>query len=79
MAKPKVEQRELGKNPPTLEMYLERRGIRPNSTFGDYQDYIEEQQKKLPTKLVRPEAVPVEGSIHLALGRILRVKDCDKL
>jgi hypothetical protein len=53
----------------TLEAFLEKRGIKPDVKFGDYQNYIEEQQELRPTRLVRGDAVPAEGSIHLALGR----------
>lgn len=55
--------------PMTLEAFLEKRGIKPDAKFGDYQNYIEEQQEILPTRIVRGDAVPAEGSIHLALGR----------
>ena len=59
--------------PPTVQEVLAERGVHPSQQFGDYQDYIEQQQEKLPTKLVREERVPVEGSVHLSLGRLIRV------
>lgn len=54
----------------TLEEYLEEHGIKKSTGFDDFQDYIEAQQEKVPTRVVRPSSVPVEGSMHLALGRI---------
>ncbi len=54
-----------------LDEYLRGRGIVPDSKFADYQDYIEDQQLKVPTEVVYGDRVPVEGSVHLAMGRVI--------
>ncbi len=57
----------------SLQSFLSKKGINP-SKYGDYQDYIEEKEKTLPITLYRQDMIPVRGSIHLALGRIISSK-----
>lgn len=63
------------KDIPTLDELLERRGINKNEKFGDYQDYIEESQKRgVVAALLKFPRIYSQGSMHLALGRVQSVK-----
>lgn len=56
---------------PTLEELLERRGVVKGEGFGDYQDYIESQEKTLRPSLLGFSDIYPEGSMHLAMKRII--------
>lgn len=58
----------------SLKDFLASKGIKKSGSFGDYQDYIEDKQKQIPPSLYRQKEIPVRGSVHLALGRILSSK-----
>lgn len=61
---------------PTLEELLRRRGISKNPQFDDYQDFIEDAEGKgIKPRLFGFNRVPAEGSMHLALGRTVSVKN----
>jgi hypothetical protein len=67
--------KEPGTRLPTLEELLERRGIRKSAKFDDYQDYIEQEQRRgVRPGLINLPRIHVHGSMHLALGRIQSVK-----
>ncbi|MBF0164256.1 MAG: hypothetical protein HQL97_05085 [Magnetococcales bacterium] len=56
---------------PSLEQILEKRGFVKSAEFNDYQDHIEANEQKFrPARLNLP-GIHVEGSMHLALGRII--------
>ncbi|ACB28396.1 hypothetical protein Mrad2831_6482 (plasmid) [Methylobacterium radiotolerans JCM 2831] len=59
--------------PPSLDELLAKHGASKGDTFNDYQDYILEKEKKIKPKLFG-RGLLVEGSMHLALGRIMSVK-----
>lgn len=59
---------------PTLEELLEKRGVVKGNDFGDYQDYIESQEKKLRPSLLGFSGIYPEGSMHLAMGRIISTR-----
>jgi len=52
-----------------LASLLERRGVRKDSRFGDYQDYIEAKTDKIRPSLTPHRQILSEGSMHVALGR----------
>ncbi|MBF0342053.1 MAG: hypothetical protein HQL95_13980 [Magnetococcales bacterium] len=58
-------------NLPTLEEILKRRGIVKGVDFDDYQDYIESQEKTLRPRLLKFSGIFPEGSMHLAMGRVI--------
>lgn len=65
-----------GRALPSLGELLERRGIYKSEQFGDYQDYIEDQQREgCDAQLVKLPRIYSQGSMHLALGRIQSVKE----
>lgn len=53
---------------PSLATLLERRGVRKDPRFGDYQDYIEAQTDKIRPKPTHRQVLS-ERSIHAAVGR----------
>lgn len=55
----------------SLEAFLASKGITPHQRHGDYQDYIEKKQKDISPRVVRAKEIPIRGSIHLALGKIM--------
>ena len=60
------------KKPPTLEVLLDRRGIRKSDGFDDYQDYIEESQRRgVLARIIGLSRIFPQGSMHLALGRVV--------
>lgn len=59
---------------PSLEALLEKRGVKKDSTFHDYQDYILQREAELKPRLFR-RGILSEGSMHLALNRIISVKN----
>lgn len=58
---------------PTLEQLLERRGVRKNQDFGDYQDYILAREKTLTPTLSGANRF-FSGSMHLAMRRIMSLR-----
>lgn len=63
----------MSENLPTLEQLLERRGVRKNQDFDDYQDYILAREKHLSPTLCNTNSI-FSGSMHLAMGRIMSVR-----
>lgn len=64
------------KHHPSLTELLERRGITKNKDFGDYQDYIERKETEgLLPRVLNLVRVPVEGSMHLATGKVQQVRN----
>ncbi|MEO5346337.1 MAG: hypothetical protein H7834_08170 [Magnetococcus sp. YQC-9] len=59
---------------PTLEEILEKRGFVKSVGFNDYQDYIEANEQKFRPALLNLPGIFTEGSMHLALGRIIPTK-----
>ena len=63
------------KDHPSLSELLEKRGVTKNAKYDDYQDYIEKRESEglLPT-LLGIVRIPVEGSMHLAVGKVHNVR-----
>ena len=61
----------------SLKEFLLSKGIKADPRYGDYQDYIEDKQEKIGQSLYRQSDVPVRGSIHLALGKIVSKKEIE--
>ena len=62
-----------------IRRYLRSKNIVPDSTYNDYQDYIESKQEAFNTELVYSDQVSARGSMHLALGLVMSSKTLEKL
>ncbi|MBF0418511.1 MAG: hypothetical protein HQL86_09720 [Magnetococcales bacterium] len=56
---------------PSLEQILEKHGFVKSSKYNDYQDYIETNEQKIRPALLNLLGIHAEGSMHLALGRVI--------
>lgn len=65
----------VGKELPSLKALLERRGIKADTKYNDYQSYIDQKSKDLPAEKISNGRVVASGSMHVALGRLISTKD----
>ena len=71
-----IEEKITSDSPPELSELLERRGVRKSKKFDDYQDYIEDRQRSgIRPKLINFPRIYSQGSMHLALGRVLSLSN----